>query len=142
MSNDPRWNQIEVSEKMALKTTRNPEEDITIHVITGPASEDQMNQALTEYYAGEPTTQLLWDMSQADVAHVTPERLRRFIERAAELSAAHPGGRTAVIAPHDLQFGLARMSEVFSELESAPFLLRAFRTRKEALAWLKSGHSS
>ena len=121
---------------MSLKTIRDKGRDLTIHEIAGLVSPEEMYQALNEPDDCEPTTLLLWDMSLADVAQVTPDILRRFIGKAVELGAGRQGGRTAVVAPDDLQFGLARMSEVFTELESAPYDFRAFRTRQEAFEWL------
>ena len=127
---------------MSLTSHRDEAADRTIHVISGPVSEEEMYEAL-EFDSGQmPTAHVLWDMSSAEVEHVTADILRRFIGKAAELGARRPGGRTAVVAPEDLQFGLARMSEVFTELESAPYLFRAFRSRQEALAWLESDDMS
>ena len=81
---------------------------------------------------------LLWDMSQAELSNVTPDILKRFVTRAAELGKSRKGTRTAVIAPSDLQYGLGRMSEVFMDLESAAFSFRAFRSEEDALRWLIS----
>ena len=49
--------------------------------------------------------------------------LRKFIRRAAQIGVRRQGGRTAVVASDDLQFGLARMSETFADLESMPYLV-------------------
>ena len=126
---------------MGIKITRDEDQDLTIHVVTGPASEAEMYEALDSFYQREPTALLLWDMSQSDVSHVTPDILQKFVRKSVELEVDRQGeGRTAVIAPEDLQYGLARMSEAFAELESAPYSNRfsAFRTRQEALQWLKA----
>jgi len=120
---------------MGIKITK--DEDLTVHDVTGPISEVEMYDALEKFYKQEPTALLLWDMSQADAGHVTSEILQKFIKKSAELGVSRQGGRTAVIAPDDLQYGLARMSEAFSKMESAPYSFRAFRTREEALQWLK-----
>jgi hypothetical protein len=77
-------------------------------------------------------------MTLAEVAHITTDVLRRFVRKAAAIAGRRAGGRTAVIAPQDPQFGLARMSEAFTELESSPVVLRAFRNRVEAVFWLRS----
>lgn len=121
---------------MSLKTIRDEERDLTIHEIEGPVSEKEMYLALKEPDDHEPTALILWDMSRAEVAHVTPDILRKFAGKAAELGAGREGGRSAVVAPDDLQFGMARMSQVFTEMESAPYDFGVFRTRKEAFEWL------
>jgi len=110
--------------------------------VTGPASEDEMYRVLEDFYGQKTTTLVLWDMSQAELAHVTPSILQKFIRRAAELGVSRRGGQTAVIAPNDLQYGLGRMSEILFELESTHFSFRVFRSRQDALLWLTSGNSS
>jgi hypothetical protein len=127
---------------MGIKITKDEDRDLTRHDVTGPVSEEEMYDALENFYKGEPTTLLLWDMSQADVSQVTTETLQRFVRKSTRLGGSRQGGRTAVIASEDLQYGLARMSEVFTEIESAPYSFRAFRSRQEALQWLKSGDLS
>jgi hypothetical protein len=123
---------------MTIKSVRDETENLIIYTVIGLAEEDEMHRALESQSECGPTFHIMWDMSLADVAHVTPEILRRFVKRAAQLGDRRKGGRTAVIAPKDLQFGMARMSEVYNEMESAPFSFRAFRSRDEALQWLKS----
>jgi hypothetical protein len=47
--------------------------------------------------------------------------------------------RTAVVAPQDLAYGVLREFEVYREQEDdAHSLVRAFRTKPEALEWLES----
>ena len=127
---------------MGIKTIKDEEQDFTVHEVTGPISEVEMYDALEIFYKQDPTSLLLWDMSQTDVSHVTSDILQKFVRKSAELGTARQGGRTAVIAPEDLQFGLARMSEVFSDMASAPYSFRSFRTREEALKWLTSDELS
>jgi hypothetical protein len=128
---------------MGVKITRNEYRDLTLHDVTGSVSEEEMYDALDNFYKREPTALLLWDMSQADVSHVTPDILQRFVRKSTELEVRHQrGSRIAVVASEDLQYGLARMSEVFAELESAPYSFRVFRSHQEALQWLKSSDIS
>ena len=121
---------------MPIETTRDDDQNLTIHVVTGPVSETQMYRSLEDSYDPEPTALILWDMSQSDLSHIKPEIIRKFMRRAAELGVIRQDGRTAVVASSDLQFGLARMSESFADLESIPFSFKAFRSRQEAMLWL------
>ena len=128
---------------MGIKITRDEYQDLTLHDVTGPVSEEEMYEALENFYKRKPTALLLWDMSQADVSHVTPDILQRFVRKSTELEMRRQGvGRIAVVASEDLQYGLARMSQVFAEMESAPYSFGAFRSLQEALQWLKSGDIS
>ena len=123
---------------MSIEITRDQNQNLTSLVVTGQASEEAMHEALAEIYVDDPALLVFWDMSQADVTHVTPDILQKFVRKAVCLGASKPGGRTAVVAPGDLQFGLGRMSEFFADVESAPFDLRVFRSKQDAMAWLTS----
>jgi len=127
-----------VEDSMGIKITRDEDRDLTIHDVTGLISEGEMYDALENLYKQEPTALVLWDMSQADESKVTPDILQRFVRKSAELGVRRQGGRTAVFAPKDLQYGFARMSEAYTEIESAPFIFRVFRSRQKALQWLTS----
>lgn len=123
---------------MSIKITRDEDQGLTIHDVTGTVSEEEMYDAQENYYIKEPTKRLLWDMSQADVSHITSDILQKFIRRSVSFGSQHKGGRVAVFASKDLQYGLARMSKAFTEMESAPYSFNVFRSRKEALDWLFS----
>lgn len=128
-------------EAVPIATTQDFEQDLTVHIVTGRISEQEMFATLENFYEHRFTTLLLWDMSQADLQHVTPDILQRFVRRAAELGVMRRGGRTAVVGASALQYGLARMSGAFTEMHAAPYAFRAFRTHEQALAWLKSDRS-
>jgi hypothetical protein len=121
---------------MPIATTQDFDHDLTVHVATGAITDEEMFGTLEGFYAGRVTRLLLWDMSQADLRTTTADTLRRFVQRAAELGASRSGGKTAVITSTALQYGLARMSEAFARMESAPYEFRAFKSQNEALAWL------
>ena len=123
---------------MPIEIIRSPDQNFTEHVVTGTVSLDEMVEALENFYWQEPTQFVLWDMSKAESTHVTQDMLRSLVRRDVELGSRRRGGRTAICAPHDLQYALARMSEVFSEIEHAPFTFRVFRSRQDALMWLTS----
>lgn len=123
---------------MAIETTRDADQNLTIHVVIGSVSEKEMHRVLEDFYDGQPTALVLWDMSQAELAHVTAEMLQKFVRKAAKLGVRRRGGRTAVVAPADLQYGLGRMSETFAEIESTPFNYCVFRSRQDAMHWLTS----
>ena len=127
---------------MAIKITRDEGQDLTIHTVTGPVSEEGMYEALENFYNQGPSASLLWDMSQAEVSHVTASVLEAFVQRATILGTQRKGGRTAIYAPYDLQFGLGRMSQVFAEQESSPFEFQVFRSRQHALEWLMTDHNN
>jgi hypothetical protein len=65
--------------------------------------------------------------------------MRTFIKKAARLGKARKNGRTAVVVRTQLQYGLARMAETFTELASVSYRVQVFRSKEEAHAWLNEG---
>ena len=121
---------------MPIETIRDQERNLTTHFVTGAVSEEEMHATLEAFYDQEPTAQVLWDMSQSELAHVDAQMLSRFVQKAAALGTSRRGCRTAVIAPGDFQYGLGRMSEAFAEIENTPYKFRVFRSQENALRWL------
>ncbi len=122
---------------MEIKVTKDIAQDLTILTVSGMVSAKEMNVALLDFYEKGPTSLLLWDMSQSDVGKIKASDLEAFAQLSTELGGQRKGGRTAVFAPADLQFGLARMSEILTENKSSPFELKVFRSRELAMDWLQ-----
>lgn len=77
----------------------------------------------------------LIDLGGAEMDSVTGHGLRRlaeYTERHMSRHGARP--RTAIYAPRDLPFGIARMYEAFSD--ESPEDVQVFRDFEEAKAWL------
>jgi hypothetical protein len=72
-----------------------------------------------------------------DVRHSQPPETA-FVQNAATFWRQHlsqmDGARIAVLVATDAQFGMARMSEIYTE--QMPFRLRAFRDLAQAEEWL------
>ena len=121
---------------MFIETAHDPDRDLTILVVSGPVTLDEMITTLDDFYAKGATRLTLWDMSQSDLSTVTPDDILRFIQKAAELGVERNDGRTAVFVKDDLQYGLGRMAETFATFENLGYSLSLFRAREDALAWL------
>ena len=79
----------------------------------------------------------LVDLRKANSGTRSPEALyafARFMEERYRDAEAAP--KTAVIAPRDISFGLARMYEAYTDLVPGDFVV--FRAADAALAWLKA----
>ena len=88
--------------------------------------------ALTDPRSPTPLAMLV-DISQSE-SRRTPDELREL----ADLFGAHReklGGHVAFVAAEPLQYGLARMLEIFSD--SRAVTVRVFNDDDEALAWLR-----
>ncbi len=84
----------------------------------------------------------LVDLSEADMGRVSVEGLSD-LAAFIDLELSHSDDvstRTAIYAPHDLPFGVARMYEAWSS--SSPEEVRVFRGRDEAIRWLNESAAS
>ena len=75
----------------------------------------------------------LWDLSLSGV-DLTSAQLKEIADYSK--SKFSVPSRMAIVAPQDLAFGLSRMFEIYREQQQ--IAVRVFRTRTEALAWLKN----
>jgi hypothetical protein len=89
-----------------------------------------------------------------DVAKINPCNLRmwdytcgaKLNREDIQITAKHarsipmPSGRVAIVASDDLTFGLFRMYEAYREDDEVK--LCVFRTKEEAIKWLKGNHSA
>ena len=121
---------------MPVRRAREEDQELTRLVVSGHVLEEDMHEALEEFYNDQPTKLLLWDMSLAQLWHITPGMVLDFVRKAVKLGAKRAGGRTAVLAPDDLLFDLGMMSQAFHSQESKHVVLRIFRSEEEALSWL------
>jgi hypothetical protein len=108
-------------------------------VAVGPITRDELEMhwraELTD--GGEPYPELI-DASAATVAFDSTD-VRRVIELVKSTAIAGQLGPTAVVVQSDVGYGMVRMFSLLVE----PFcLIRPFRDREAAEAWLRSAESS
>lgn len=126
---------------MPIRTITDRSRELTEYIVTGDVTDKEMFACQKEFYEAGPTRLELWDMSDSDLSQITTTGMNKFIRRASRLGKSRYNGRTAVIAPSVLQYGLGRMAEAFGEFESLPFAFRVFRKREDAVRWLKEADS-
>ena len=64
------------------------------------------------------------------------ERIRAFIGQYRHRFEERKGGKSAVVASSDLQYGVSRILGTLYEIEGYPTRLGIFRTMEEAMEWL------
>ena len=122
---------------MPIRTKRDSAGELTEHVISGSVTAEEVITCQTMFYEAGPTRMVLLDLSEADMALLTTENMRQFIRRTATLGLERQDGRTVIVAPAPLQYGLGRMAESYGEIESIPYTLRVFLKRDDAVRWLE-----
>jgi hypothetical protein len=79
----------------------------------------------------------LADFREITEVEIGPEDVRQFAQRVIYSSSS----RRAFLVKNDLQFGLARMFEIYRELNGETGI-RVFRTFDEAMEWIVVGKSA
>jgi hypothetical protein len=77
---------------------------------------------------------LLFDLGGADRLDVPTADVRRVAREDREYAGTHPPFSIAIVAPHDLEYGLSRMWQAF--VDDTPIESTVARSRAEALDWL------
>lgn len=112
------------------------EKDLTVFTVTGALTADEIIECALEYYEKQPTKLVLWDASFGSVHNITSGEFRRIARAMKRLTSMRAGGKTAFVGEYDVDFGMGRMYETYSEIEQLPVVYRTFRSRDEAERWL------
>jgi hypothetical protein len=114
-----------------------PVSKITAAIGRGRVTASDLLAALDAFYDNAPTLLALCDLSDADLGSLTTEELGRIVQSTERRAEVRRGGKTAIAAPGDLEYGMARMYEILADAHAHPVTIRAFRRREEALLWLR-----
>ena len=115
---------------------------ITFYDASGVVSARDIIASNREFYENDPTDLLLWDFTGADLSGLSAEDLQGIVAVARRLAHLRPNGKTAIVAPSSLEFGMSRMYETFTQIWKHPVPHRVFRSREEALEWLQGGQTA
>lgn len=119
------------------------QDDVLTMSFAGPYAPQDVTEAFLaamEDPACPNPVPLLVDVSRSESLATRPAEEIKRVARFLGPYADRIGGRCAVVAPADVQFGLSQMGSVHSE--QVGVTSRAFRNREEALTWLKSAPAS
>ena len=64
------------------------------------------------------------------------EGIEKIILTAKKYSGSRKEGKTAIVGPKEIDYGLGRMYQTFSELEGLPYEYMVFKELEEAKDWL------
>jgi len=106
----------------------------------GPGEVTERFLAAMEDPACPRPVALLVDVSRSESLATRPSEEIKRVAKFLGPYADRIGGRCAVVAPADVQFGLSQMGSVHSE--GVGVTSRVFRSREDALAWLKGAPAS
>ncbi|MBW2536485.1 MAG: STAS/SEC14 domain-containing protein [Deltaproteobacteria bacterium] len=114
--------------------------DTTVLTVSGEVTPDEMKRAIEQFWEAEHVTlDVIWDYSAASMARLQGTDLGDLVDvglRYPDRLRERAGGRTAIIAPSDVAYGMMRISETLSEMAGYTFEVRVFRSREAGEAWL------
>jgi hypothetical protein len=113
----------------------NPE--LTVHVVTGRVTVEELIEAATSFLEGAPTRLALWDLCQADFSGIPTASVQSIFNSVAPFKERRRGGKSALLFASTEGFGLGRIGEAMAEIRGFPFEVRAFSDRREAMLWLE-----
>lgn len=115
-------------------------ENLTIFTVVGKVEREVYEKTFKDFYEKGPVTKfVLFDLTRSVVDHLDSSEVYSLAQTPRTCLGAREGGKTAIVAPSDLTFGLARMFEFTTGKEGLSFDTSTFRTTDEAMQWLKEG---
>jgi len=112
------------------------EEDLTVFNITGDLGFEEIIDLVDLTYSSEITLNILIDLTCADTKSLTSEQIAKISDHSKKYSHLRSEGKTAYIVNKDLDYGLARMYQIHTELKGHHEAHGVFRSLEEAISWL------
>lgn len=104
---------------------------------SGELTHHDIAASFKSYYKN-PTPHVIWDLSEATLKSISSEQVKDLADLLDDYRKDAVSGRSAIVSPEDLTYGIARMFETMVNL-AGPHPLRetlSFRSADEALAWI------
>lgn len=123
---------------MTIRRQLFPQLDLVVYGVDGVVGVGDFVTAGTALYELEtPPRMSLWDLTHASAAEINPARIREIQSALVGQVRGRTGGKTAVVAPNDVVFGVARQYEALARSHNLPMEMQVFRSNEEALRWLE-----
>ncbi len=130
---------VKMAEIKVVKDTLN---DMTIFVVRGGLSTEEIIDKVKDYYSGNPTRLVLWDMTEAaTVGDIATAELKQIINTVKNLWEKRFRGKTAIVISTDVDFGLGRIYMVHAEF-NLPYKYAIFRDVVAARKWLLNDNNA
>ncbi len=99
---------------MPITSKMFPHENLTVFTGEGEISYSEAWETMSrDYKSIHPgtTRNILWDLRNASVASITTSQVTKLADLSDNYSKQRGGGKTAIVASHDLDFGVAKEYE-------------------------------
>ncbi|OPY77217.1 MAG: hypothetical protein A4E65_02815 [Syntrophorhabdus sp. PtaU1.Bin153] len=111
--------------------------DVTVKKIIGALTVDEWLRDVDDFFLSHHVTKnLVLDLSEGSLEHLTYDDIIRITDRVRMYAHSRAGGKTAIVAPTDLEYGISRILGAFAKIRAVPFDTQVFRTLSEAAEWI------
>ena len=119
-----------------VTSTADPERNLTIVTCAGQITAKEIMETIESFYANSPSLSVMWDFTEADLSRLTADEVRMVASDVKRLAHSREGGKTAIVSPSELSYGMVRMYQAFAEIYEQTAVVEAFRSRLEADRWI------
>ena len=127
---------------MTITLATNQESQLTVFKVVGSITYKEGMEALRSFYEKHLTRNVLWDFNEGNLAAISTEQMKSFADYVSQQGKLRAGGKTAFVAPKDLEYGLLRMLNTIGEFNEIPFQTMVFRSMDQAIAWIEKDDES
>ncbi|MBU0992554.1 MAG: hypothetical protein KJ737_08685 [Proteobacteria bacterium] len=121
---------------MPVTIERIEDQNLTVFLVTGELKADEQLNAMESFYEGKPTANVLWDFRKVEGARSSYMEVEKMLSYAKSRGQRRVSGKTALLTAAAVDFGLARMTEILSEVKEIPWEVHSFTSLEEAMKWL------
>lgn len=86
--------------------------EMTVVKAIGTIIPGELLSALEEFYTYNPTKFIIWDLTEASAIQLKSKYIEQIVKLVSRYKSSRPGGKTAIVAPGDLEFGVSRMLNI------------------------------
>ncbi len=125
---------------MPITSKIDSSKQLSTFIATGKISSNEIVETIESFYKKQPSNNVLWDFRYADFkALIFFNELENITTTFTKLNwKLQKAGKTAIVAPNDLWFSVARMYAKFAEINNLSHIIQVFRFMDEAIKWLGS----
>ena len=115
-----------------------PEHDLTLFIVVGTLTTDELVKTIRDFYESSITLNVIWDLTKSELGHARAQDVELIAALSADYADRRSSGKTAIVGPDDLTYGLARMYELNKDRTDLPFETQSFRSIDDAYNWILS----
>jgi hypothetical protein len=109
----------------------------TKFTVEGSITITDVLNAIKNFYEGDTVTKnVLWDLTNGKAKDIRSSELENIVTLRKGFAHLRNGGKTAILAPADIEFGMSRMVELMTHFKEETIETRVFRTMEDSYHWL------